>query len=632
MFKSIRIRDSFLPNNMTIKFEKGLNVIQGKNGIGKSCVLEYLSYALYGTIALRSPLKDFSPDFYVEAIFEVDGLDYKVIRKVKGATLFFPDDHGEWTPIVKGTTPVNSRIKEILGYDYNTYSLINFCKQHDLLSLTNSTPAQLLSLIEYVSGLTDSYRLENELKLRRKEVSVQEGALKSSIDVALNTLNDVFTPNEEFDALLEIEDDPIQTMRNTIKRYLEQQDGYKEYLYQLETLSESFYKVDSEVKVYGKYRDVNIDELQESLTQITVLETEIKGLERSVKGVKEPSIEYDESFLETQEEVNRVYDRWSAEKRLRDSLERHRATCPNCNHSFYTTNEDIKWEFDVEPEEPSLSISDIKRHREWNAKKEEYSNTLLVIKKKEEALSKLDASSIKASIEGAMKYLSLLKNREGIQQSITSHPMYVNDSIKESIGILNDKIQEINTAYLELESTKDEFVAYLKEKLEHEKRKEIRATFGKRLRRVSANKNLYKVLTDVLKASKNTVQSTILPKLNSVASRVMSAVTYGKRTKVEVTDEFKLFVDGQAVDTLEGSAQVLTNIALRCALMLTFYSDVFLVSLQDESDAALSEDRFQALVEAYRSLTEQGFQLITISHKEYDYGNIINIEEPKYYD
>lgn len=631
MFKSITVKNSFLPTNMTIEFDKGLNVIRGRNGIGKSCVLEYLSYALYGTVALRGPLKDFPPDFYVGVVFEVNGLDYKVIRHAKGATLFFPDDHGEWTPIVKGTTPVNSRIKEILGYDYNTYSLINFCKQHDLLSLTNSTPAQLLSLIEYVSGLTDSYRLENELRLRRKEVSVQEGALRSSIDVALNTLDDVFTPNNEFDTLLEIEDDPIQTMRDTIKGYLEQQDEYKEYLYQLETLLESYYKVDSEVKVYGKYKDVDVDELQESLTQITVLETEIKSLEKSVKGVKEPSVEYDESFLEIQEEVGKTYDRWLAERRLRDSLEKHRATCPNCNHSFYTTNDDVSWEFESEPEKPTLSPGDIRKHREWNTRKEEYSNTLLLIKEKEEALSSLDASSIKASIEGAMKYLSLLKSREGIQHSIISHPMYVNNSVKESIGILNDKIQEVNTAYQELEVTKDEFVAYLKEKLEHEKKKEIRATFGKRLRRVSANKNLYKILTDVLKASKNTVQSTILPKLNSVASRVISAVTYGKRTKVEITDEFKLFVDGQAVDTLEGSAQVLTNIALRCALMLTFYSDMFLVSLQDESDAALSEDRFQALVEAYRSLAEQGFQLITISHKEYDYGNIINIEDPKYY-
>lgn len=631
MFKSIKIKESFLSRDMTIEFDKGLNVIQGRNGVGKSCVLEYLSYALYGTIALRSSLKDFSPDFYVEVIFEVNGLDYRVIRRVKGATLFFPDDRGEWIPIVKGTTPVNSRIKEILGYDYNTYSLINFCKQHDLLSLTSSTPAQLLSLIEYVSGLTDSYRLENELKLRRKEVSVQEGALKSSIDVALNTLDDVFTPNGEFDALLEIEDDPIQTMRDTIKGYLEQQDKYKEYLYQLETLLEDFYRIDSEVKVYGKYRDVNIDELQESLTQITVLETEIKSLEKSVRGVMKPSVEYEESFLEIQEEMGRTYDRWASEKRLRDSLEKHRATCPNCNHSFYTTNSDVNWEFNEEPDKPSLSLSDIRKCREWNTKKEEYSNTLLAIKEREEALSKLDASSIKISINGAMRYLSLLKSREEIQHSIISHPMYVNDSVKESIGILNDKIQEINTAYQELESTKDEFVVYLKEKLEHEKRKEIRATFGKRLRRVSANKNLYKILTDVLKVSKNTVQSTILPRLNSVASRVIAAVTYGKRTKVEITDEFKLFVDGQSVDTLEGSAQVLTNIALRCALMLTFYSDVFLVSLQDESDAALSEDRFQALVEAYRSLVEQGFQLITISHKEYDYGNIINIEDSKYH-
>ena len=158
MFKSILIKDSFLQRDLYIEFDKGLNVLVGKNGCGKSTVLEYLAYSLYGTSTLRSSVKEFPQGFTVETQFTVSSIDYKVIRTIKSSSLYELVNE-EYIEIVKGTTPVNTKIKELLGYDYPVFTLINFIKQHDLLTLTESTPTQLLSLIELVSGLSGSYKL-----------------------------------------------------------------------------------------------------------------------------------------------------------------------------------------------------------------------------------------------------------------------------------------------------------------------------------------------------------------------------------------------------------------------------------------------------------------------------------------
>ena len=46
MFLSVLIKNSFLPDNLFIEFNKGLNVLIGKNGAGKSTVIEMLNYMI----------------------------------------------------------------------------------------------------------------------------------------------------------------------------------------------------------------------------------------------------------------------------------------------------------------------------------------------------------------------------------------------------------------------------------------------------------------------------------------------------------------------------------------------------------------------------------------------------------
>ena len=117
----------------------------------------------------------------------------------------------------------------------------------------------------------------------------------------------------------------------------------------------------------------------------------------------------------------------------------------------------------------------------------------------------------------------------------------------------------------------------------------------------------------------------MLPLINTTSSKLLSTMTGGERSSIEIDKSFQIQVDGQKVDVLEGSGQVLTNICLRIAMLNTFYKDSFLVFIGDEIDSPLHEDRFAFLEKSLDNLSNLGYQIIIISHKDFNIGNIIDM-------
>ena len=110
-----------------------------------------------------------------------------------------------------------------------------------------------------------------------------------------------------------------------------------------------------------------------------------------------------------------------------------------------------------------------------------------------------------------------------------------------------------------------------------------------------------------------------------ILPNLIKSITNGERSDIKLTNDFKIEVDGKSVNVVEVSAQVITNISLRVALLDTFYRDNFLVFIGDEIDAPLHEDRFNYLEDCLENLTKIGCQIILVSHKEFNIWNNINL-------
>lgn len=630
MFHSILIKNSFLQRDIYIEFEEGLNVLVGKNGCGKSTVLEYLAYSLYGTNALRSPIKDFPTGFTVEAEFSVSSIQYKVTRTAKSSSLYeLVDD--KYVELVKSTAQVNNKIKELLGYDYSIFTLVNLIKQHDLLTLTESTPTQLLSLVELVSGLSGSYKLEEQLKQRRKEAKVEEEALKISIDVALKDIDNIFEKNDDFELLINSHEDPVEFIKISSKSYLDSIDTLNKQIYYLETKLTESSQLSTTISSLSEFSNLELSEYQQKYDEILKLELEEEKLKAIIAKTSVPEKEYSLEYLKEQENLLSVYNEYQQEQKLKVSLDKHKVECPNCNHSFYNTAKNVSFKFDKEPTKPILTLDQIYAGKSWLNNSVAYYNDVQKLSEIQSSFSIVDKENIKSKLDSITELLQAKDKYSTLIENLNSLEYYDKDkSIQDNIDILKKSKTEYENLYNDLDSIRNDFLSYINKKIEFEKKEEVRKNFGEKIQEIQTKKRIYSVLLDTLKQVKADIQTTILPKLNHTSSQLLSEMTCGERNKVYISDDFKLSVDNQLVSTLEGSAQVLTNIALRCALLTTFYSDSFLVSLQDESDAPLALERFEALVEAYKKLENQNFQLIVISHKDYDYGNIINLEDRDY--
>ncbi|MCK5028889.1 MAG: DNA repair protein RecN [Bacteroidales bacterium] len=159
MLQSIYIQNYALINELEIDFNKGLNIITGETGAGKSILLGALSLVL-GQRADTSVLKDKSRKCYVEAKFQIN--QYQIKEFFKQNDLDYEDlttirreitDNGKSRAFINDT-PVNLAVLKDLSNN-----LIDIHSQHESLLLGDDHFQ--LSLVDSFANhqdLLDNYR------------------------------------------------------------------------------------------------------------------------------------------------------------------------------------------------------------------------------------------------------------------------------------------------------------------------------------------------------------------------------------------------------------------------------------------------------------------------------------------
>lgn len=652
MFLSLSIKNSFLPDDRYIEFEDGLNVIIGKNNSGKSTTIEMLNFILFGSAALRSSISTYDKTFEVEALVKFSDSVYKINRTPKSSDIYSLNlEDKSYSLVCTGISSVNSFIKDLLSYDYKIFSLTNYCKQHDLLNLTSCTPQALVSLIEVVSGLEDSYRLMLELKSLKKEYKTKYKTLSDYERFANKDI--FFEENLEFENLLETDVEVLSNFKDVTLKLYEEYTYYSNLLSDLKN-KEQIYKNNLSIidNINFNYTE-NKEELLDLKSEILKIQSSIENIKRSISTLKIPETLYEEDYLLNQEiliEKNKEYNNFLS---IKKNFEDHKISCPNCEHEFspdMSLDPKLEEEFQVAPESPQLTARELSDQRQGNARKESYDalEALYQASMKElEQYNRYDLDLINQDLDNHItleNYLTMTsrfevdfgdfyKDSKSIFNGILDitqpkHPDY-HDFFEFSVPALDTLKTKTKEQYEESLSIKESLSNYINSKKEYLKEKETLEGLSTLLEDAEEKENLANLLYQVLIDTKKEIQKLSLPVLNSVASNILSDITGGERNKVEITEGFKIEVDNTDVNVIEGSAQVITNLSLRIALLNTFYKDNFLVCLFDEIDESLHEDRFEYMEECFNRLARSGYQIIAVSHKDYSSGNIINLHELK---
>ncbi len=183
---------------------QGLFLICGKTGIGKTMILDAMTFALYGKSSghgrddfesMRCTKADFNTNTYVRFIFENNGEVYYFERRlVRKRTNLSPEYNlmrknadGAWDVLLENAKEkvLNARAEEIIGLDYEQFRQVMILPQGQFEKLLISDSAEKEKILSKIFG-EEKWKSIAEVfyqnaDKRKKQVADKKAAIRTSL-------------------------------------------------------------------------------------------------------------------------------------------------------------------------------------------------------------------------------------------------------------------------------------------------------------------------------------------------------------------------------------------------------------------------------------------------------------------
>ncbi|WP_069592461.1 AAA family ATPase [Methanosphaera sp. WGK6] len=197
-----------------IEFNRGISLILGENGAGKSTILEAISYALFkdttgkiDDLIRKSPkTNDVIENMLVTLYFEHNGTHYKIERgknKSKSVAELYFQENGKNHLKAKGDRTVNHEIQNLIEMDSKSFLNAVYIRQGEITDLVEKTASERK---EFISKL---------LNLDALEKSWEE--IKTLIDTYKETQQENIGKLSEYDNLVQDKEYITKKIKHTEK-------------------------------------------------------------------------------------------------------------------------------------------------------------------------------------------------------------------------------------------------------------------------------------------------------------------------------------------------------------------------------------------------------------------------------
>ena len=311
---------------------KGLFLISGDTGAGKTTIFDAICFALYGTTSgtyrdtknLRSEYANDSTESYVDFYFSHQGKKYHIWRqpayarkKQRGAGVITEKEkavlYTEGAAPIEGITPVNNAVKELLNIDDKQFKQIAMIAQGEFWNLLNAKTEQRTEILRTIF-MTSGYKsIEYKLKDR----------MDSCYKVRANTENSIV---QYFcDAEADAESECYEELEELQERAGRSSSAWNldEMLDLLEKVIDADKKTLKEIKAGFKDADQELEKNKKALATAETSNKFIKRLrdlneEKETLDAQKESIHEKENLLKLQRaatrEVNPSYLAWNSKK------------------------------------------------------------------------------------------------------------------------------------------------------------------------------------------------------------------------------------------------------------------------------------------------------------------------------
>lgn len=604
MIKYIKIKNGIMHKDRTFNFGRGITVIHGRNGLGKSLIQEFIRFALFGSKALRGNVSDYPKDFSVELSFSIGGKEYKIERSISDCKF-----NG-----VVGTTACNKAIVELLGYDLSIFDMGNCAKQKEIDKLGKMTPAERKSAVDRLIGLDVIDELIKEIK---EELSDVRGRLSA--------FSEIKEPEKP-----ELRQIPVKLTKEELqeeKRKIQEVELLNRLLETSKCEKPEPFTQDEPLPPKGTYQGA-LDKFRYEKTLFETpdvrymrreLEIEIERQEawKSWKETEEPK--ESKEWVAKELEAWDKYGLWIAAKRT---------TCPKCGTVFAVNGiEEV-----VKPtSNPDYVVLQKDLWANWKKRPtcpkpqgiEDPRKLILRIEERERLVEKLTLLREERTVEEwesykkeCVEWLKAKESNESQWKKWNEYERVLTD--REKIKLGGFKLEDVETSILNLtynESLIKNYESNLNKYKEIQEKK-------------SDCENLklkYELAIDGLKNIKLRVKSSITPSLSRVATNLAQEMSDGAISEIKISDSFEILVNGRSLNTFSGSEEAVANLSLRLALGRILTNKVLNIFIGDEIDAAMDDERALLVSKSLLKLKSQLDQIILISHKKVEADEYIEL-------
>ncbi len=396
MIKSIDLINWKTHRHSHMDFQKGVNVLIGIMGAGKSSVMDAISYALFGTFPIlnqkrittnniimnRPSLAEFSE---VKLTFEIDGNIYLVTRKLNmnASSEARIEKNGAYLQ----TQPerVTEVIEQLLKLDYDTFSRAVYAHQNQLEYFLDLPKSERKRSIDQMLGL-DNFSIAEEnatsfINNTRSLISAEEQTIAkidiNALKLQISNLGEehlTYSKNQSelYEKKVKIESE-IKSLQQKLQKLKDENERKKSIDREIITIKAKVNSIEEELKkinisglnateIKDSLKEVeNIErneesniiklrEIEKNLTkEITTLESDIRHLSEDVKkseilkaSVANKDLKSLENELKLLDEthnlkkadlISKRNEKKETEKWLVE-IEKHTGSCPLCEQAL----------------------------------------------------------------------------------------------------------------------------------------------------------------------------------------------------------------------------------------------------------------------------------------------------------
>jgi len=669
----VRLRSLSLKNyrqykDSMIEFGDGITGIVGLNGAGKSTLVEAIAWTLYGPNAARTGKEgikrstaSLAANVETELIMEIGGTEYKIVRVLKGgsqtadASIFAGGK--QIADSVKG---VEREVAYLLKMDWKSFYTSFFARQKELNALTELTPASRRDTIIRMLRIDAVDKVIETAKKDIKEKKLELDILKKKVVIK--------APTE-----LLAEQMVIEKSLAALRKELDKVEGNIKGLEA--NLSKFKAKFNEERAVSNKYGELDKKRtgLEARLTGLSKRETELndqiaegKKLEKEFSKIEKAHKEYiDTEKQQKKLTIAKESEIQAGERKLEELRDQYKdlgdkkrllkagQPCPTCGQ-LIKDKKTIEEHFDEEMEKIKAEGERIKSL--LKALKEEKKTTIKELKfdfeeyaRNSKLLSELEADherypEAKAKLEEKAKaevmFARVTQERKDIEADLKKiisemkdipYDAKKHEHITEEFDNANTELSREYNIRNTLKLDMERMATQIKEK---QKEMDDAEATKKNIDKLTLGQEKQERFINLVADYRQFLISRIRPKLSEISGELLSELTNGKYTGVELDEEYNLYIfDGNTkypLPRFSGGEADIANLCLRLAISQLIAESSAIETgfiILDEIFGSQDIHRKALILQALNNLSKKFRQIILITHVEDIKDTVENIIE-----